>query len=285
MGAVKKTVGIVGLGLIGGSFAKAYQESGAWKVLAFDTNTDMLHLAQLAEDVDGELTAENVGDCDLLLIAIYPEATIAYLKEMAPHLAGKDTLVMDCCGIKREVCEVGFELARRYDFTFLGGHPMAGRHLSGYKYSVPTLFRDASMVLVPESMNDLPLISRAKELLAPAMFGRVTISTADRHDEMIAFTSQLAHVVSNAYVKSPTAKSHQGFSAGSYKDLTRVAWLNETMWTELFLENKEHLLFELDTLIGSLQAYRDAIAAGDGETLKALLAEGKHCKEAIDGKL
>lgn len=160
---------------------------------------------------------------------------------------------------------------------------MAGRHFSGLEYSMKTMYNGASMVLVPEDLSDTTTIERAKKLLSPIKFGKFTICDANHHDAMIAFTSQMAHVVSNAYVKSPTAKNHDGFSAGSYKDLTRVAWLNENMWTELFLENKEHLIEELDYFINALTQYKVAIEANDANTLNKLLAEGKRCKEEIDG--
>lgn len=281
----KRTVGIVGLGLIGGSFAKAYKSDKEvdWTVLAYDLDRTTLGLAQIAGDVDDELTKERLPECELLLLALYPKATITYLEQMAPFMS-KHTCVIDTCGTKGAICKRAFVIAREHGFSFIGGHPMAGRHFSGYKYSRATLFKGASMVLVPETTDDssVPLIAQATMLLEPAQFGTVTISTAKQHDEMIAFTSQLAHVVSNAYIKSPTAKAHKGFSAGSYKDLTRVAWLNETMWTELFLENKGNLLNELDTIIGSLQEYRDALATEDANTLRQLLADGKHCKEEID---
>jgi prephenate dehydrogenase len=135
---------------------------------------------------------------------------------------------------------------------------------------------------VPKEHEDLFVVSRLSDLLRGAGFRQMTITTADKHDEMIAFTSQLAHVVSNAYIKSPTAAEHLAFSAGSYRDLTRVARLNEQMWTELFLDNADHLGFELDCLIRSLQEYRDAIAAGDAGTLCRLLKEGRERKESID---
>ena len=145
------------------------------------------------------------------------------------------------------------------------------------------MFKGAPMVIVPPRFDDIMLYETVKQLLAPAGFGKFSFTTADEHDRMIAFTSQLAHVVSNAYVKSPTAKSHKGFSAGSYKDMTRVAWLNETMWTELFFENKEPLLYEIDTIISSLSEYRDALAEGDREKMKAALRQGRIAKDEIDG--
>lgn len=276
------TVGIFGLGLIGGSFAKAYHEAG-WTVLAHNRSKSVLDFAILSGDVNGELTKENIADCDLVLLTIYPEAAIETLREFAPCI-GKKPLVMDCCGTKRTVCEAIFPMAAEFGFTYVGGHPMAGTQYSGYKYAKADLYRGQPMVIVPPRYDDIFLLDRVKALLAPAGFGRFSVTTAQAHDEMIAFTSQLAHVVSNAYVKSPTAKLHHGFSAGSYRDLTRVAWLNAPMWSELFLENKENLIREVDCIIASLQAYRDAMAADDSEKLTALLDEGKHLKEEIDGK-
>ena len=280
----KKTVGVVGLGLIGGSLLKAYKESRQWTVYGYDKSTKITKLALLSEDMDGELTRERLSECDLLLLALYPKTAVVYLRENAPYFA-KDGLVIDCCGTKRSICKAGFSLAKEYGFTFVGGHPMAGKHLSGYKYSDASLYEGKSMIVVPPEENNIRLLDKVKNLLAPAQFGHITVTTAERHDEMIAFTSQLAHVVSNAYVKSPTATAHKGFSAGSYRDLTRVAWLAEDMWTELFLENKEPLLFELRHLIGSLQEYEQAIENEDAETLRGLLADGKHRKEQIDGNV
>ena len=275
------TVGICGLGLIGGSMAKAYKAAGH-TVLGYDKNNAALGYSSLAGITDGTLDSTTVADCDLILIALYPQTAVKYLKEIAP-LIDKRTVVIDLCGTKKEICTVGFSLANEYGFTFVGGHPMAGTQFSGIKYSKETLFKNAPMVLVPDKCDDIYFLDRIKQLLAPAMFGKITVTTAEEHDAMIAFTSQLAHVVSNAYVKSPTAQNHKGFSAGSYKDMTRVAWLNEYMWSELFLENKEPLLFEIDTIIKSLTEYRDAIAADDGEKLTSLLRDGRIAKEMVDG--
>lgn len=276
------TVGILGLGLIGGSFAKAYHAAG-WTVLAADRDAAILSFAQMSGAVDGTLGAENAAQCDLILACICPEAAIAELTGLAPHI-GEKPVVIDCCGTKRVVCEALFPVAEQYGFTYLGGHPMAGSHHSGFKYARENLYHNAPMVLVPPSFDDIALLQRVKELLAPAGFGRYSVTTAALHDEMIAFTSQMAHLVSNAYIKSPTAGMHKGFSAGSYKDLTRVAWMNAPMWSELFLENSNFMLRELDCLVENLLQYRAALAAGDGETLTALLEDGKRRKEEIDGR-
>ena len=276
------TVGIVGLGLIGGSFAKAYHAAGE-RVLAWNRTRSVLDFAMLDGGVDGELNEQTIADCDLVLVTLYPAAAIEYLARMADRI-GPKPLVIDCCGTKRVVCEACFPLAAAHGFTYLGGHPMAGTHNSGYKYARANLYHGAPMVLVPPVFDDIELLERAKELLAPAGFGRISVTTAEKHDEMIAFTSQLAHVVSNAYIKSPTARVHKGFSAGSYKDMTRVAWLNPGMWAELFLENKDFLIEELDGLIGCLNEYKSAMEANDRETLTALLDDGRRRKEEVDGR-
>ena len=275
------TVGICGLGLIGGSMAKAYK-AAAHTVYGYDKDSASLGYALLDNICDAELNNENISECDLLFIALYPEAAIKYLENVAA-LISKNTVVIDLCGTKDGICKCGFSLADKYGFTFVGGHPMAGKQFSGIKYSKENLFKGAPMVIVPHIYDDIAFLDRIKTLLCPAGFGKITVTTAKKHDEMIAFTSQLAHVVSNAYVKSPTAKNHKGFSAGSYKDMTRVAWLNEYMWSELFLENKEPLLFEIDTIINSLSEYRSAIAEDNKDALVELLRDGRIAKEEIDG--
>ena len=274
-------VGILGLGLIGGSLARAYALEGH-TVYAAEKDESMLSFAMLAGAVHGRLDESTIGCCDLILLAIYPDGSASWLEKNAP-LVAKTTLVLDCCGVKQEICERCFPLAEKYGFTFVGGHPMAGSHFSGFKYSRANLFLGAPMVLVPPVFDDIRLLDWVKEALKPCNFGRFSVTTAQKHDQMIAFTSQMPHILSNAYIKSPTALTHKGFSAGSYKDLTRVAWLNPQMWAELFLENREFVLEELDFYIDSLRAYRDAIAQEDQPRLVALLDEGKRRKEEVDG--
>ena len=273
-------VGIVGLGLIGGSLARAYAKAG-WQVYAVDHDEDMLAFAQVAEVVHRRLTPDTIPSCDLILLAIYPEGCIQWLRENGSYVSA-DALVMDCCGVKRQVVLSCFPLAQTHGFTFVGGHPMAGTHFSGFKYSRSNLFQGAPMVLVPPRFDDIQLLDRVKGLLQPCHFGSFSVTSAQEHDRMIAFTSQMPHILSNAFIKSPTALNHKGFSAGSYKDLTRVAKLNPQMWAELFLENRDHLLQELDTCLQALSQYRHAIAEKDAEELIRLLAEGVQAKEAAD---
>lgn len=276
-------VGIVGLGLIGGSAARAYKNNGSHKIYAFDTDTSMLDFAKLTGVVDETLTEETLGECELIIIALYPEATIEYMKKFSPFIA-KSATVIDFCGTKRDVCTVGFELAERYGFLFVGGHPMAGTQFSGFAHSRDSMFYGAGMVIVPPRFDDMELLEKIKGLLSPLGFGKLSATSAEKHDELIAFTSQMPHILSNAYIKSKTAREHFGFSAGSYRDMTRVAWLNPGMWSELFLENRDNLIKEMDTLITELSKYKKALEESDYRSLYALLDEGRRIKSEVDGK-
>ena len=274
------TVGIAGLGLIGGSLAKAYQNAG-WQVLGYDGNRVVQDFATLNGTLNGDLTADSAKNCDLILIALYPDVAIEYLRTLAPHIPST-TMVMDCCGTKSRICEIGFALAVEHGFTFVGGHPMAGTQFSGFANSKVDMFQNCSMIVVPSVADDILLLERIKSLVLPAGFSHIAVTTAKHHDEMIAYTSQMCHIVSNAFVKSPTAQGHKGYSAGSYHDLTRVAWLNEHMWSDLFIHNAEPLLDELSLMISNLQQYEQALRSGDRAQLCALLAEGRVCKEKVD---
>lgn len=275
-----QTVGVVGLGLIGGSLAKTYHEAG-WTVYGYDLNESVSRFAELEGTLTAVLDNKNIKKCDLIHIAVTPDAACNWLEQHGSEIA-KTTMVIDDCGTKRKVVECGMRVAAQYGFTYAGGHPMAGTHLSGYKNSRATMFQNASMIIVPPTHDDILLLDRIKSLLEPMQLKRVVFTSANDHDSMIAFTSQLPHVVSNAFIKSPSAQQHKGYSAGSFRDLTRVAWLNENMWTELFLENKDNLLREIHTLINNLTQYADAMEADDATALCALLRDGRIAKELSD---
>ena len=274
-------VGILGLGLIGGSFARAYAKAGH-TVFAYDTDATIQGFAELSGVVQGKLADAEIPQCELIILSVYADASASWLENHA-HLIRANTVVIDSCGIKAEVCRRCFPLAEEYGFTFIGGHPMAGSHYSGFKYSRSNLFQGAPMVLVPPKFDDPELLQHVEKLLLPCDFKSFSVTTAEKHDAMIAFTSQMPHIISNAFIKSPVAGSHSGFSAGSYKDLTRVAWLNPQMWAELFLSNRENILSELDIYISNLTKYRDAIEAKNADLLIALLEEGRKKKEDVDG--
>ena len=242
---VPNRIGVFGLGLMGGSFVKALHEGGA-EVYAWNRTRSTLELAMI-DTVDGELDDDIVPTCELIILAGYPDASVTWLSERA-QLISPGAIVIDVVGVKRAVCDTCFAIAEQHDWTFVGCHPMAGTQFSGYAHARANMFHNAPMVVVPPSIDDferLDVLERLKNLLKPCSFGFFTLATAKEHDELIAYTSQLAHVVSNAYVKSPAAQKHKGFSAGSYKDLTRVARLNPTMWTELFLDNADFLSEEI----------------------------------------
>lgn len=275
------TIGIVGLGLIGGSIAKAIKENTEHTVLGFDIAPAVVCKAKLIGAIDGELTGEKLRDCDLVIIALYLEATVTYIKENA-GLFKKGGIVVDCCGVKRDVCGAVEQIAAENGFTFVGGHPMAGIEFSGFEYSKKNLFEKASMIVTPYPGTHIKVIETLKKLFLKIGFNNFQITTPDEHDKMIAFTSQLAHVVSSAYVKSPAALNHKGFSAGSYKDMTRVAKLNENMWTELFLSNRDNLASEVDSLVERLQEYSGALKAGDAAGITAMLREGRELKQQLN---
>ena len=281
----KFTVGIEGLGLIGASFARGFKKRCREVTVLADNRTRATLDKALDEGtVDGVLDKDSIGSVDLLIVALYPEAAVRYLEDMAP-LISADTIVTDVCGLKRYICKEGFRLADEYGFTFIGGHPMAGTQFSGYDNSKADMFVNASMILVPDPSKDgnsvLGKLETIKEMLGKLEFGRFVITTPENHDRMIAMTSQMAHLVSSCYVKSPGAEEAEGFTGGSFQDLTRVAYLNAGMWTELFMENQDYLLAEIEAVQKELERYRAAIAASDSEELYKLLDEGSKIKERI----
>ncbi|MGF6376683.1 prephenate dehydrogenase [Clostridiales Family XIII bacterium PM5-7] len=275
-------IGIVGLGLIGGSMAKAYKQSGA-TVLGCDKNSVITDFAKMAGAIDDELDETHFSSCDMIFIAVTPKGAIQWLKENAPRLT-KDTIVIDCCGTKRQVCETGFQLAETYGITYFGGHPMAGKERGGFKNSSADLFAGEPFILVPNgNAGDVKLMCKVQKLIKAGGFGRISIATPEEHDQVIAFTSQMPHIVSNGFIKSKTALENKNMiSAGSYKDFTRVAYLDERMWAELFMENKDNLNQELDALIEELLKYQKALDEDDMEELVRLLAEGREKKSEVD---
>ena len=270
-------IAVVGLGLIGGSIAKAMKTNTQHTVYGADLQPSVVWRAKLLEAIDGELTEALLPQCDIVIVALYPADTVSWLRAHADRIRG-GALVVDCCGVKQPVCDGVRETARQHGFTFIGGHPMAGIERSGFEHSQDTLFRNASMILTPEPDIDIAVLERAKKFFLSIGFGRITIRTAAEHDQVIAYTSQLAHVLSSAYIGSPTAERHSGLSAGSFQDMTRVATLNAPMWRELFLDNRENLIAEIDGLIARLKQYGDALRASDAGRLEQLLREGAERK-------
>ena len=277
---MKKTVLIAGLGLIGGSMAKAIRANTDYRVVGHDISGKVLSDARYLGDIDEIADEHSVSEADIILVGLYPVPTVEYILSNLGRMK-KNCIVVDLCGVKQYVCDLVTPEARAHGVQFIGGHPMSGREFSGFEYAKADLFQGASMILVPNESATEDALAGMESFFKALGFGRVVRTTAERHDRMIAFTSQLAHVVSSAYIKSPEALLHSGYSAGSYKDLTRVARLNEQMWTELFLRNAGPLVREIDEMILHLQEYRNAIVSGHDDELKQLLREGRERKELL----
>lgn len=272
------TIAVIGLGLIGGSLAKVIKGRTTHRVLGFDKSETTLRTAYENGTIDDICT--NFDGVDLVFIALYPSAAVEFIKAQASAFK-RGTIIVDLCGVKRYVCD-SLDGVLPEGVTFIGGHPMAGRECSGYENSIPTLFDGASMILTPDEDTMLEQIEKMCKFFRKIGFGHVEVTNPRRHDEVISYTSQLAHVVSSAYVKSPLARKHIGFSAGSFADMTRVAKLNEDMWTELFLHNSDFLTSQIDNVIDNLADFRNAISERDSDALKLLLRDGREIKEFLE---
>lgn len=273
-----ESIGIIGLGLIGGSFAKAFKKYTNLKVLGYDSDDNSLKKAKLLHAIDEELTDNNINTVDYLLIALNPSITINILQEKCKFLKS-GTIVFDIAGNKTKICEKMHELKKQLPFlNFISTHPMAGKEFSGISYSSAKLFENASMLIMP---IDCPLniITKAKNLFYSLNFSSVSIISPLKHDKIIAYTSQLAHIVSSAYMSSAPEENYQGFFAGSFKDLTRVAKMNPNMWAELFLENKTEVLTVINEFYTNLKNIENAIKTENKTDLLKILQKGNDKKE------
>lgn len=273
-------IAVVGLGLIGGSFCKAIKAYTQHTCLGVgrDLNSKSVQMALQEDAIDKAIIPEQLGEADLSIICLHPQGIIDFILANQQYFR-PGSIVIDAGGVKERIVEAVQDALTARGVIFIGCHPMAGREFSGFAYSLPDLYKGASLILTPQSAVPEEAKKVVEQLARDLKFGRIVYTTPQEHDKTIAFTSQLAHVVSSAYIKSPTVKNESGFSAGSFKDLTRVAKLNEDMWTDLFLMNRSALLYEVDTIIGALQEYREALADQDAERLRALLRDGRILKE------
>ncbi len=275
-------VGIVGLGLIGGSMAKSVKARTAHTVYGIDLDRETMTMARMCGAIDAPLTEENLPQCDLILVAIRPGAAVEWVRQNAPRIA-KSAILVDLCGVKRTVVADIAPIAAAHGFAYIGGHPMAGRERGGFTSASDSLYVGASMILTPDQRTDMQLLAALKAFFLDLGFAGLTFSDPEEHDRIIAFTSQLAHIVSSAYIKSPEAQRRRGFSAGSFQDMTRVARLDEDMWTELFLDDADYLTTELDELILHLTEYAEALRARDAQRLHSLLRDGREKKASAGG--
>ncbi len=274
-------IAVVGLGLIGGSIAKTLKKNTNHSVYAINRSQQTLKTALSEEAIDGAITAEEIKDMDVVFIGLYAGLTIDFVMKNADNFK-KGAVVADTCGVKTEIVKALTQPLAEKGVHFVGCHPMAGREFSGYRYSLDNLFDNASFIITPDEDTDQGAVQLLSDLAHEMRFRKTVISTPQEHDRVIAFTSQLAHIVSASYVKSPSLLKQAGFSAGSFKDMTRVAYLNEDMWTELFMLNKDALSFEIGCVINALQDYKNALDSGDSEKLHELLKESRELKERSD---
>ncbi len=274
-------IGIIGLGLIGGSLGRVFIKNTDNIVYGTDISKENLLKAKMLGAFHLELNDNNYSDIDMLFIALCPKAFCDVLSEIAPKLH-KGAIIVDIAGNKNKVVNSMKKISSKYpELKFIATHPMAGREYSGIKHSMPTLFENSSILIVPV-IADIQDVVNFKALMLKLGFSKVIMTDAENHDRIIAYTSQLAHILSSSYVKSPLAEEHYGFSAGSFRDLTRVAKLNVPMWSELFMDNRENLLSEIDTLIDNLNEYREALGKKDIDKLMSLLEQGNERKEMIE---
>lgn len=271
-------IGIVGLGLIGGSLARSIQEYTDDTVIGIDISKEVLSFAHSVGAIDTIGTELDLADADITFICLYPNMVADFVQQNRLRFK-PGSIVTDTAGVKSCICDILYQ--QDLPFTFIGGHPMAGREVGGFENSMPDLFQGASYIFTPKGGDDAPL-QVLKNLAARLHFGKMVITTPEQHDRMIAYTSQIAHVLACAYVLNPCAKEHDGFSAGSFRDVSRVAKINEELWTQLFLDNKNALITELDVLLQNLQNIKIHIQADDYDGLKAVLKQGRETKEALE---
>jgi prephenate dehydrogenase len=273
-----KAVAIAGLGLIGGSFARTIKRRTGYTVIGYDISEAAVQAAKN----DGVLDSCGIDafrDADIVLIALFPEAAVEFAQNNSAVFK-PGAVIVDLCGVKRRVAEgISAALKTREDVCYIGGHPMAGREQWGYQSATENLFDNASMILTPSPLLPTDILNHTEDFFLRLGFRRVTLTTPERHDEMIALTSQLAHIVSSAYAQNPLAANFKGFSAGSFGDMTRVARLNEVMWTELFLQNSDNLVSQLDDITDRLLKFRKYLAENDAAGLECILRQGREIKE------
>lgn len=273
-------IGVAGLGLIGGSLARAFKSAGFY-VCGYDFNNETVDAAVKCGAVnEASCEPDSILSCDCIFLALYPDGIVNFIKEHLYDIK-KGAVVIDCCGIKSKLCNELFAVTQGADFKFIGGHPMAGTEQNGFSASFAQLFEGASFILTPRDGKDSVLVQKLSKLISFAGFGRVIVTTPEHHDRMIAFTSQLPHIIACAYVMSPSCPQHEGFSAGSFRDVSRVAHINPTLWTELFTGNNKELCEEIDLMIENMTNIRNAMASGDTQTLTALLQKAREIKDNV----
>ena len=272
-------IAVIGLGIIGGSFCKAIKKYTDHYIIGINRTPSTAQKA-LSQGVIDEIGDEkSLEKADLIILCMYPQACVDYIKENGGYIK-KGAIVTDSSGIKRAICPELIKLSEEFGFVFVGSHPMAGKEKNGFDVSEAELYKGASFIITPCGAEQ-KYVDTLAGLATDIGFGQIKITTPEEHDRMIAFTSQLPHVLACSYVLSPSCPNHKGFSAGSYRDVSRVANINSKLWSELFLENREPLIEELDILVENITKLVDAIKQKDKETLVDLLEQGHMVKRNL----
>ena len=271
-----KKIAVVGMGIIGGSIAGALTKAG-YVVDGFSRSEKSVQTALDKGYI--QAIGTNLADYDVVFLAVPPKATLSYLD----NGNFKDgALVTDICGVKKSPEETVYKQQRNY--RYVGIHPMAGKETSGIESASPDLFQKANIIIAIGEHTKESDIKEIEEYISAMRFGKIVKCTAEEHDRKIALTSQLAHIVSNAYVKSPEVHGSDGFTGGSFQDMTRIAGVDETVWTPLYAHNRQNIVKELNGLIKHLQVYADALQKQDDEALSNALKEGRLIRETIRRK-
>lgn len=273
-----KRIAVIGLGIMGGSIVKALKKSGKYYVIGYNRTVAVSEKALKDGVLDEIWDGTSPIDADITILAVNPNVTYKML-ETVPSLLKKGSILTDICGVKEEAVKLGEEACANAGIRFVGGHPMAGRERSGYEFSTEDLFFNRSYIFTETASTDKAAVNELSQMALDIGCADVTITSPSHHDKMIAYTSQIPHILAGAYMNSPTSATHKGYSAGSYHDVSRVASVDETLWTQLFLSNRENLLYEIDILIRNLQDYKDAVACSDASRLSGIIKTGRILKE------
>ncbi len=268
---------IAGLGLIGGSICKALHAYTDHSVYGWNRSEQTARKALEEHVIDG-IVKDDCSGFDMIIVCLYPKHVREWVRAHADTMS-EGTIVVDVSGVKTDLPEEMTALCAQHGVHYLSTHPMAGKEKAGYAVSDEDLYQGANFIITPLPETPKFVIAQVRNLAHQIGFRRFVITTPEMHDRMIAYTSQLAHVVSSSYVESPVIELESGFSGGSFHDMTRIAAMNEDMWTGLFMENRESLLRELDILMENLGEYRKALAESDEARVYALIREGRLRKE------
>lgn len=271
---------IAGLGLIGGSFARSIKKFTDHHVIGIDSDDSSLDMALAMESIDEVIPVDRMDllkKGDLIIVALPPHEIVKFILDNVKNFRS-GSIVTDVCGVKEHILNSVAMPLEEANVDFIGSHPMAGTEFSGFAFSNSNMFHGASYLLTPSENAKLESIEMLRELALNIGFQNVIVTDPQTHDKAIAYTSQLAHIVSNSYIRSTTLPKEKGFSANSFLDMTRVALLDPNTWSELFILNKENLISEIDQLTEHIGELRNAIASENRIEIKNLLCKGRDLK-------